>query len=121
MNLKALHSFLLLIFRPALPAMLLAQPANDSCSNAEVVVMDVQVFFSTLGATTDGPFHPNSPCPTSASDSIFSDIWFVHTATITGELRWSLCGMADFDSRIAVYNPGSACPPVLEGISLRQK
>ena len=109
MQLKTLHFFLfsLLLFAPGC---LLAQPANDNCENADTILLDVQVFFSTLGATTDGPFHPNSPCPSSQSDSIFSDIWFVHTATVTGELRWSLCGSADFDTRIAVYQAGATCP-----------
>lgn len=87
-----------------------AQPANDNCADGDTVLMNIMVPFSTLGASTDGPFHPNSPCPSSASDSIFSDVWFVHVATLTGELRWSLCGMADYDSRIAVYNGGASCP-----------
>ena len=108
MNLKRLLYLILLL--AAMPTLLMAQPANDSCSTAVPVMMNEQVFFSSLGATSDGPFHPNSPCPTSASDSIFSDIWFVHTAEFTGEIRWSLCGSADFDSRIAAYNARATCP-----------
>lgn len=110
MNAKFLHYLLLLFTMFFLPNLSWAQPANDSCAMANMVMMNEQVFFSTLGATSDGPFHPNSPCPSSASDSIFSDIWFIHTAEITGELRWSLCGNADFDSRIAVYQSGATCP-----------
>jgi len=89
---------------------LFAQPANDNCADAVVVMMDVLVDFTNIDATNDGPFHMDSPCPSSGSDSIFYDIWFVHTATFTGELRWSLCGMTDFDSRIAIYNAGAVCP-----------
>ncbi len=107
---KPLLTFCFFLTCLALSGSLFAQPANDNCADAETVALDDMVSFTTLDATTDGPFHPNSPCPSSASDSIFSDVWFVHTATITGELRWSLCGMADFDSRIAVYNAGATCP-----------
>ena len=87
-----------------------AQPANDSCSAAIEVFLNQIDSFTTIGATSSGPFHPNAPCPSSASDSIFSDIWFYHVATVTGDLLWSLCGMADFDSRIAVYQGDADCP-----------
>ncbi len=110
MKKRTILSFGLFLFCLVFSDLMYAQPANDNCADAEPIVLDAMVTFTTINATTDGPFHPNSPCPTSASDSIFSDIWFVHTANITGELRWSLCGSADFDSRIAVYNAGATCP-----------
>ncbi len=107
---KKLHSLLPALFFFILLNTSLAQPPNDSCTAAIEVFMTDVVDFTTLNATSGGPFHPDSPCPSSASDSIFSDIWYVHTAVITGELLWTLCGMADFDSRIAVYKAGASCP-----------
>ncbi len=93
---------------------LLAQPENDNCIDAVAVVAGETVSFSTIGATTDGPFHPNdtSPCSSSTNnDTLFSDIWYVFTAEFTGLAEWSLCGTADFDTKIAVYQPGISCPP----------
>jgi len=87
-----------------------AQPPNDNCADAIEVFLDTPVSFSTIDATTDGPFHPDSPCPTSASDSIFSDVWFVYTAGFTGSVLWDFCGTTDYDSRIAVYKGGATCP-----------
>lgn len=88
----------------------MAQAPNDNCADAIEVMLDELVAFSTINATTDGPFHPNSPCPSSESDSIFSDIWYTYTANFSGDIVWSLCGMADYDSRIGVYNAGATCP-----------
>jgi len=85
-------------------------PVNDDCSKAIEVFLPDTVDFTTIDATWAGPFHLAAPCPSSESDSIFSDIWYVHTATITGSLKWTLCGMADFDSRIAVYKGNATCP-----------
>lgn len=68
--------------------------------------------FSTVGADTDGPFHPNSPCPGNSDlDSIYNDIWYLYTPTFSGNAFWTLCGTADFDTKIAVYLPGAPCPP----------
>ena len=94
---------------------LLAQaPANDSCHQAIDVLMDEVISFSTIDAETDGPLHPDSPCPSAGSDSIYNDIWYTHTATLTGQLVWDVCGTADFDTKIAVYQASSTCP-VLDG------
>ncbi len=88
-----------------------AQVANDSCHNAIAILMDEVVTFDNTLATTDTLFHPNNPCPSSGTDSLHNDIWYVHTATITGELLWNLCGFGTtFDSRIAVYNASASCP-----------
>ena len=83
-------------------------PANDSCFNAIEVFLDMSVEFTTVGATTDGPLHPNC---FGVNDSIPSDVWFYFVATDSAELAWSNCSTADFDSRVAVYlaTPGD-CP-----------
>lgn len=85
-------------------------PANDDCANAIVVTVGVAVDFNTLEATTDGPFHPNSPCPSTANDTLFRDVWYTYTATFDGLLDFSLCNTANFDTKIAVYKPGTTCP-----------
>ncbi|MBI5916395.1 MAG: T9SS type A sorting domain-containing protein [Bacteroidetes bacterium] len=85
-------------------------PANDDCANAIVVTAGVAVDFNTLEATTDGPFHPNSPCPSAVNDTLFRDVWYTYTATFDGLLDFSLCNTANFDTKIAVYKPGTTCP-----------
>ncbi len=89
-----------------------AQPANDDCAEAIAIMMDQEVIFNNTDATTDGPFHPISPCPTGNNDSIFSDIWYSFTAPTTANLFLDLCGgNTPFDTRIAIYMPGTSCPP----------
>ena len=91
---------------------ILAQPANDNCADAITVTTGEIVSFSTLEATTDGPFHPNdtSPCAASDNDTLFRDIWYVFTPDFSGLADWTLCGTVDYDSKIAVYAPGTTCP-----------
>ncbi len=82
-------------------------PANDNCEEAIAVSTGETVEFSTVDATEMGPLHD---CP-SAADSIFNDIWYSYTADFTGQALWSLCGGGtDFDSKVAVYVGGAACP-----------
>lgn len=115
--LKTLRLTFLLLSVCCFNAALLAQaPANDNCADAVVVTLDESVAFTTIDATRDGPFHMDSPCPSSTSDTIFADVWFSFTSPLTGEVTWSMCGMADFDSRIAVYVPGASCPPEAEDL-----
>lgn len=90
----------------------LAQPANDDCADAIAIGEVTDLDFSTIGATTDGPFHPDSPCPGGGDpDSLYNDIWYLYTPTFSGQAIWSMCGTANFDTKIAVYQPGSPCPP----------
>ena len=89
-----------------------AQPINDNCIDAIAISEVTDLEFSNVDATIDGPFHPDSPCPGSGdADSLYHDIWYLYTPTFTGNCLWTLCGTADFDSKIAVYVPGSPCPP----------
>ncbi|MEY3052219.1 MAG: hypothetical protein RLY31_2004 [Bacteroidota bacterium] len=85
-------------------------PANDQCDQAADVQLGETVSFNTVEATTDGPLHPNSPCPSSTNDTLFRDIWYRFTATESGLVDWSLCGTADYDTKIAVYKGGATCP-----------
>jgi hypothetical protein len=78
-------------------------PPNDSCSAAFTAALG-DTPFSTLNATTDGP--PHGACGTSPDQQVSQDVWFTYSADLTGDLTVSTCGLADFDTRIAIYNTG---------------
>lgn len=108
--------YLLFALGFALPMM--AQPINDDCNDAQTISSGEDLPFTTLEATTDGPSHPDDclSAPSSTPDSIYNDIWYRYVADFTGEASFSLCGTANFDTKIAVYEPGSACPPTNEDL-----
>ena len=89
-----------------------AQPANNDCSEAFAIGSVTDLAFTTLDATTDGPEHPDD-CVGSGSTGqiLFNDVWYVFTSSFTGTASLSLCGTANFDSKIAVYGTGFSCPP----------
>ncbi|MEM7574674.1 MAG: T9SS type A sorting domain-containing protein [Bacteroidota bacterium] len=93
--------------------------ANDFCALAIPIELGVDQFFSTAGATTDGPAHPENPnfCFSFASNTAVEDIWYTYTADFTGTVFWDFCGMVNFDTRIAVYQPGSPCPPAASDLA----
>ncbi len=102
---------LLLSFFLSCSFLLAAQaPPNDNCADAIDVATNEVVSFNTTEATTDGPLHLDSPCPSSDNDTLFRDIWYRFTPDFTGLADWTLCGTADFDTKIAVYNAGATCP-----------
>ncbi len=106
---KHLFTFLLILYTCCLSA----QPTNDMCMDAEAIGEVMGKSFVTTDATTDGPYHENSPCPSNSEegqDSIYNDVWYAYTAGLTGLVEWTLCGTADFDTKIAVYNAGATCP-----------
>ena len=74
---------------------------NDDCYNAKLIGNVTDLTFDTSNATYDGPGH----CMTSPN------IWYIYTATCTGEATVSLCG-SSYDTKLAVYN-GSGCNPSL--------
>lgn len=86
-------------------------PANDFCATATPITIGNEQPFSTFDATTDGPDHPGSPCFGFGSTTAGSDVWYTFTPDYTGFAEWSTCGTATFDTRLAVYPPGTACPP----------
>ncbi|MGE3163279.1 MAG: hypothetical protein AB7O52_00050 [Planctomycetota bacterium] len=89
--------FVSLLILPPLTAS--AQPVNDACANA-IPIMNGMTPYSNVGATTDGP----NSCANN------QDIWFIYTATNTGDLIVSLCG-SGYDTYAAVYDYSGACPP----------
>jgi hypothetical protein len=91
-------------------------PSNTFCANSIPLELGAGQAFSTLNALTDGPDHAGSPCFGFGSITAVSDIWYTYTPDFTGFVEWTTCNMADFDTRLAVYNPGSACPPLSEDL-----
>lgn len=104
---KTLLLTILLVFSLGLSAQV---PPNDNCEDAINVTEGETVSFSTIDATTDGPFHTDVSCQSSDNDTIFADIWYRFTPTFTGKADWSLCGTTDYDSKVAVYAAGTTCP-----------
>jgi len=75
------------------------QPDKDDCENAQAVGNVTNLQFDTSDATFDGP----GLCMTSPN------IWFVYTASCTGEATVSLLG-SSFDTKLAIYD-GDDCDP----------
>jgi len=74
-------------------------PSNNNCNNAKPIGDVTDLAFDTSNATFDGPGHcMDSP-----------NIWYIYTATCTGEATVSLCG-SSYDTKLAVYNGGSCNP-----------
>ena len=72
----------------------------DDCSEPLRIEEGIHAF-TTIGATTDGPVHPE--CKIFDKGVTGNDIWFIHTATGTGNLEVSTCGLVDYDSDLVVY------------------
>ncbi len=81
-------------------------PNNDDCVNAIALSVD-SLPFSTTGATTDGP----DDSPGGVCTDVNQDVWFAYTATCDGAMTASLCGAADYDTAMAVYE-GCGCAPI---------
>ncbi|NBP52586.1 MAG: hypothetical protein EBU70_15640, partial [Actinobacteria bacterium] len=82
-------------------------PSNDECAGA-TAIGNATTAFNTTTATNSAVAIPAS-CDEGAGVAMNKDVWFKYTATCTGNARATTCGLAAFDTRIAVY-PGSACP-----------
>ena len=72
-------------------------PPNDDCANAEPIGDVTNLPFSTLFATTDGPLG----CQQSPN------VWYVYTASCTGNAIFSLCG-SGYDTKMTIYD-GPTC------------
>lgn len=92
-------------------------PANDACANAISISVGSNQQFTNVNGTTDGPSHSgDSPCFQFGQLSINQDIWYTFTPDFTGTVQWTNCEDSNFDSRMGVYQPGSACPPLPEDL-----
>ncbi|MBX3396444.1 MAG: PQQ-dependent sugar dehydrogenase [Phycisphaerae bacterium] len=91
-------------------------PVNDNCADA-IVIVDGATPYSTVNATTDGPAEPGA-CVKFGDTQVHRDIWFIYTATCTGDLLISNCNATNYDSKIAVYD-GDVCPTTAGAIACR--
>ncbi|MEE8154108.1 MAG: hypothetical protein V3T53_04000, partial [Phycisphaerales bacterium] len=85
-------------------------PANDDCANA-IEIAEGVFEYTTLCGNQDGPSLPGTPCngKVGGVDGVGIDVWFNYIATNDGPVRVSTCGVADYDTQLAVYE-GCACP-----------
>ena len=75
------------------------QPANDDCINARRVRNVIELPFTTICATFDGPGHFfTSP-----------NLWYRYMAWSTGEVTVSLLG-SEYDTALVVYDTGDCYP-----------
>ena len=82
-------------------------PANNCATAATAVSGDGTVNFTNVGATKDGPDHAAATC-SSGNNFFWNDVWFKVAVVANGELSASLCGTVPFDSKLAIYDMGTA-------------
>ncbi|MCI0364080.1 MAG: S8 family serine peptidase [Phycisphaerales bacterium] len=82
-------------------------PPNDLCNNATPITEEYTPF-SVSNAGNDGVSH-FAQCAWNAE--FIKDVWFKYTAQCTGFMTVSTCGLANFETWLAVYDGDSACPP----------
>jgi len=74
---------------------------NDDCEGA-LTIEDGVTAFSTVGATTTGPELPIE-CDKGFGLPLVNDIWYAYTPSCDGEITFSTCDSASFDTRLAAY------------------
>ncbi|MHC4318003.1 MAG: M12 family metallo-peptidase, partial [Planctomycetota bacterium] len=79
---------------------------NDLCADA-LPIFDGDTFVDTTDANTDGPAHAGCGVIPDGGQTCH-DIWYVYTASCTGELTVSTCNQADYDTDLVVYD-GADC------------
>jgi hypothetical protein len=78
-------------------------PENDDCANATEIGDVTDLAFNTDNATFDGP----GGCQTAPN------LWYVYTASCTGEATVGLCG-SDYDTKMAVYDGAGCDSPMID-------
>lgn len=89
-------------------------PDNNAC-HSRFAVSDGLTNFTTVNATTDGPAEPTN-CFFASDAQISQDVWYVYTASCTGSANLTTCGLATWDTELAVY-AGSQCPTFASAIA----
>ena len=88
-------------------------PANDDCTTPDIISGNGPFSFDTSGATTgvEGQL-----CSGAAGTiGIDNDVWFQWIAPCDGIINISTCGLAQFDTKIAIYDqmcPDDSVPPL---------
>ena len=79
------------------------RPANDDCANASAIG-NGDTSIDTTYATTDGDTHASCQF----DGQTYNDIWYTYTATCTGNVTFTTCDQADYDTDLVLY-AGSTC------------
>jgi hypothetical protein len=82
-------------------------PSNDLCANATPAGEGV-FSFDTRSATTDA-FPRCTASDTGSADGPDQDVWFLYTASVSGDVCVSLCAGTGYDAYIAVYDTSILC------------
>ncbi len=115
---RSLQTILALLLALAVSGTLYAQPANDQCENAIALTELGTYEFTSIDAVTDPPGFPQN-CDIGGGarvDSLYNDIWYTFTSPITGQVEFSTCGTAGYDTNLAIYGPGSSCNPTEDDV-----
>jgi hypothetical protein len=83
-------------------------PPNDECS-AATLVTEGSIPFNTTNATASATALPAS-CDDGTGTILQNDVWYILTASCSGNMTVSTCGTAGFNTKIAAYS--LACPPL---------
>ena len=79
---------------------------NDCATSPLAIGLGTPVAFNTTGANTDGP--DEIGCGSGYEDyPIWSDLWYMVDSVDGGIMTATCCNVADFDTKIAVYNAGA--------------
>ena len=79
---------------------------NDCATSPLAIALGTAVPFNTTGANTDGP--DEIGCGSGYEDyPIWSDLWYMVDSVDGGIMTATCCNVADFDTKIAVYNAGA--------------
>ena len=90
----------IIAFRDSLNCLNVAAPDNDDIENA-IAIGDGTFEFTNIGANTDGPALPES-CDEGFGLTFVNDVWYLYTATCTGEATFDFCSSL-YDTRVAAY------------------
>ncbi|NBX36915.1 MAG: hypothetical protein EBR10_06800 [Planctomycetes bacterium] len=83
-------------------------PTNDDCVGA-ITITAANTAFNTTNATDTSLAVPTT-CTANGNGVIAKDVWYKFVAPCAGSTAVSTCGLAGFDTRVAVYGPSVDCP-----------
>ena len=87
-----------------------ASNGADFCIDAPSIAGSGLFPFDNSNATTDGQAHPDL-CNFFGEPQISRDLWWRWTANCDGVVTIETCGLAEFDTEMAVYSPLALCSP----------
>lgn len=76
------------------------QNFNFNCFDAEQVITNQYVSYTSEESFTWGEPLDELSCD---FDQAYMDLWYVYTATCTGEATWTNCALSEFNTRMVVY------------------